>query len=91
MYWTDSNMRIELDITMDDASSCSGQGAQDENVQALSETPRIAKQLAKVGPIVLRTHLLEYGAWDDDDLRVHEDNLQRLLWLACCDISEGNI
>ena len=29
-----------------------------------------------------------YGAWDDEDLADHDENLRRLVWLAGCDLSE---
>jgi hypothetical protein len=41
-------------------------------------------------PATLAAELREYGAWDDDELSEHDANLERILWLACGDISEGN-
>jgi hypothetical protein len=32
--------------------------------------------------------LKEYGAWDRQELADHDQNLQRILWLAACDITE---
>jgi hypothetical protein len=29
-----------------------------------------------------------YGAWDDDELADHDKNLNRLVWLAGCDLRE---
>jgi hypothetical protein len=57
-------------------------------VRALSETPRIARQLAKITPEDARQELRGYGAWDDSELSDHAQNLQRILWLACGDITE---
>jgi len=39
---------------------------------------------------MLKKELREYGAWDEVELKYHAINLRRLLWVACCDISEGN-
>lgn len=84
-----SSGRIELQISLSDAQSASHQGQCDDDVQALSEVPYIADQLAKVDPELLKAELSEYGAWDDSELSDHAQNLQRLLWLACGDIVEN--
>lgn len=36
----------------------------------------------------LTNELREFGAWDDNELENRADNLQRLMWTACHDISE---
>jgi hypothetical protein len=89
-YWTSSNGLIALQISRADAAGASHQGRCDDDVDALSRKPSIARQLAKVDSDLLKADLREYGAWDDDDLADHDQNLQRLLWLACGDIREGN-
>ena len=35
-----------------------------------------------------RAYLAGYGAWDDDELSDHDANLERLVWLAGCDLRE---
>lgn len=89
MYWYDGSGRIELSITLDQAQGASHQGQCDEDVQALSEDTDISSQLEQIEPSTLRATLKEYGAWDADELADHEVNLQRILWLACCDIREN--
>jgi hypothetical protein len=91
MYWTNSSGLISLNISKADAAGASHQGQCDADVDALSGKASIARQLAKIDPDTLRADLREYGAWDDDDLADHDQNLQRLLWLACGDIVEGNL
>jgi hypothetical protein len=88
MYFTSSSGRIELQMTMEQALSASHQGQCDADVLALSKVPRIAKQLARVDPEILRAELKEYGAWDAQELVDHDQNLQRILWLAAGDIRE---
>ena len=34
-------------------------------------------------------YLKAYGAWDDEQLLNHNDNKERVLWLACGDISDN--
>ena len=39
----------------------------------------------------MRQHLnilSEYGAWDADELANHDDNLERIVWLAANDVAE---
>ena len=91
MWFSTSSGSIELKITMNEALTGSHQGQCDADVLALSKTPRIAKQLAKIDPEVLRKELKKYGAWDEKELADHEQNLQRILWLACGDIVDEGI
>jgi hypothetical protein len=91
MFWTESLGRIELQITKKQALTCSHAGQCDVDVEALMKTPSIARQLKKLDPALVAVCLKEYGAWDAEQLSNHNDNLTRLLWCACCDISEGNI
>lgn len=87
-WWASSCGRIELRIILRDAKGCSHSGSCDADVLELSRRPYIARQLARVNPQYLHLMLREYGAWDDAELSDHAANLQRLLWLACCDLSE---
>lgn len=32
--------------------------------------------------------LASYGAWDDEQLADHDENLRRLVWLTGCDLRE---
>jgi hypothetical protein len=41
-------------------------------------------------PTVCRGILSQYGAWEDDELLDHDTNLQRLVWLAGCDLEESD-
>ena len=88
MYWfSTSSGRIELQMTMSQAESMSHSGQCDSDVAAGRELPSLAKQLATIDPDTLKTELKEYGF---DDLSDHESNLDRLLWLAACDIREND-
>lgn len=89
MWWTSSCGRVELQMTKAEAAACSHQGECDVDVQGLSEKPKIARQLAKIEPAKLRLELRELGCWDSAELADHKQNLQRVLWIAACDIAEG--
>ena len=85
---TSGSGRIELQMTMEQAESASHSGDCDEDTRGLSKVPAIAEQLAKIDSSILSAELKEYGAWDTEELADHDQNLQRILWLAACDITE---
>lgn len=87
-YFSTSSGRIELAMTLEQAQSASHQGQCDDDVRALSAEPAIAAQLEAINPQLLIDELREWGAWDDEELADHDQNLQRLLWLAAWDIFE---
>ncbi len=90
-WFSTGSGRIELQISLSDAEGASHQGQCDDDVKALSEVPYIAEQLAKIDRTLLINELREYGAWDDEELSDHDQNIQRLLWIACGDIVEQEV
>lgn len=88
MYWSESLGRIELKITKAQAESCSHPGPCDSDVADLRKAPSIRRQLDKLSPELVAECLREYGAWDAEELSDHGANLDRLLWIACCDLVE---
>jgi hypothetical protein len=88
MYFCTSSGRIELCLTKSQAAKASHPGPCDRDVLELSKVPAVRRQLDKLDPEVLRQELKEYGAWDSDELANHQDNLQRILWIAAGDIIE---
>ena len=83
--WASFN-RLELQITKAQAAIGSHQGDCEEDVKYLRTFPALYRQLNKLDPQTVREELAEYGAWDETELSDHDENLTRLLWLAC-----GNI
>jgi len=88
MFWASSSGRIELVINPDDALACAHPGPCDDDVYQLSQTAHMVEQLQKLDRALVASELREWGAWDSDELADHEQNLQRLLWVACCEIVE---
>lgn len=88
MWYTSSDGRIELQITKAEAAQGYHLGQCDNDVFILSQKPRIARQLKRLNPDIVRNELAGCGAWDDDELADDTQNLQRLLWLACADITD---
>lgn len=87
-YQTGSG-KIELAISLEDARSGSHQGKWDPDIAELRKVPYIAEQLAALTPATVADELDEYGCWDETELADHDQNLNRLLWLACGDIKEA--
>src|SRR5208282_47745 len=90
LWFTSSSGHIELQMTLDQARSASHSGSCDADVLELSKDAYIAAQLEKIKRGDLRYELKEYGAWDDKELSDHDQNLQRILWLAAGDIVDSS-
>jgi len=75
-----------LNITKAVANECSKSGDNEYSVNYYMNLPKYKKQLSKIDKEQLIKELTEYGAWDDDELKNHNDNLQRIFWISC-----GNI
>jgi hypothetical protein len=91
MWFSTSSSRISLKMTLAQARAASHQGSCDDDVRWLSQQPTIVAQLDKIDPDLLANELSEYGAWDDIELKNHDQNLQRLVWLASADIVDENV
>lgn len=84
--WESSSGRIALNLSMNEASRGYHSGACDLDIAELRTMAHIDNQLKAIDPVLLISELKEYGAWDSEELANHEDNLDRLLWLACGDL-----
>jgi len=87
-WFSTGSGRIEIEMTLEQAESGSHQGACDDDVAELAKVPEIKAQLDKIDKKLLAAELKEYGAWDTQELADHDQNIQRILWSACCDIRE---
>jgi hypothetical protein len=89
LWFSSGSGRIELRMTLAQAESMSHGGQCAADVNAGRECPSLAKQLAAIGPAVLRAELKEYGAWTAEELAEHDLNLNRILWLAANSVREN--
>lgn len=80
---------LEINMTLEQARSASHPGDCDADVRALSRVPAIKAQLDAFSFKEIREALSEYGAWEDDELKDNDQNRQRALWSAACDIAEN--
>lgn len=88
MWYSTSSGNIELNIPKRVALACSHAGDCQWDVNAAMHEPKIKSQLNKINPKLLAADLAEYGAWNSEELSNHQDNLMRLLWIACNDLKE---
>ena len=88
MIYTTGSGKIELQITKKQAQKGYHSGQCDQDIAELRQIPAIKRQLAKIDEAVLVDELKHWGAWSDEELQNHGENLYRILWLACADIVE---
>ena len=89
MYFIGNYPTIKLNITKSQAAKGCHQGQCDNDIETLSAVPAIKRQIDKLDPGNLSKELKEYGAWDADELKDHEQNKRRILWIACGCIMDG--
>lgn len=89
-WFTSSNGRIEFQLELADARQGSHPGPCDLDIAELRQKPYIKEILTKLSHADVVEELRGYGAWDDEQLADHEENLNRILWLACGDIAEND-
>lgn len=77
-----------IELPEDVVNACNHSGPCDEDVDRAMELPEIKAELSEIDPEQLRKELSEYGAWDDQELANHQDNLKRILWIAAGNIQD---
>jgi len=87
-WWSSSSGQIEIQIPLEWAESTHHSGHCDNDVLAVSQEGFIKDFTSALNPDIVRNVLDEYGTWDDEELKDKEENIQRLLWIACGDIAE---
>jgi len=69
--------------------NCPKSGACDNYIDdCLTYDEFIIKELSTINESSLKTELSEYGAWTDEELDNHYENLERILWIAIFNIYE---
>jgi hypothetical protein len=85
-YYSSSCGRIELSIKLSDAEKGYHSGACDSDIADLLTVPYIAAQINAINPELLAAELSGFGAWNAEELADHEENKNRILWIACGEI-----
>jgi hypothetical protein len=90
LMWSDSSGLLNLEFTKAQAYYIPASGPADEAVKVLTRNKNVMFQFAFISDRLMVEVLKEYGAWDAEQLNTRHDNIERLIWLACIDIREGN-
>lgn len=75
--------RFEITLTKEQAHLGSHQGDCAGDIRYLLTLPSVQYELSKITPSDITAELAEYGAWDEEELKDHDQNRARILWLAC--------
>lgn len=75
--------RFEINMPEECVADCSHAGQCDADVAFWLPLLDL-----KLDPAKVRAELDEYGAWDEAELADDAANLQRIVWIAACNISE---
>jgi hypothetical protein len=87
--WYVGNYGIELNISKRLASIGYHSGDCEKDILWLKKQPKIKSQLKKINKENLVKELNEMGAWSEEELKNHDNNINRILWIACADIVDG--
>lgn len=79
-----------IDIAEDLAAWTDHPGDCEKDLVRLMQVEEVKTELAKIDKGKLKQELKEYGAWTNEELSNHNDNLMRILWISCCNINEKN-
>jgi len=80
-----SDFGNEISMTREQAEYASHPGNCDQEIAELRN--KIDTSLLDTAS--LRKELAEYGAWDDDQLADHEENVLRWIWICAGNIADG--
>lgn len=80
--------KFTLQMTANEAESCSHTGDCELDVLYLRGQPKIQRQFKKIAPEHIRDELQKYGAWSHEELKDDDRNQVRILWIAAGDLSE---
>jgi len=83
--WSNGSGRIELVLLPEDAEIGYHSGMCDDDIAYLRTLPYIAEQLAELDKHTVADEVAQWSDWDVSD---HDENLNRLLWIACGDVVE---
>ena len=77
-----------ITFTLDQLNSIPDSGPADAAVSELSMADGMKEQVATWTQPEMVSELRGYGAWDDVDLSDKDSNIQRMIWIAACDLKE---
>ena len=85
--WASFN-NLEIEMTLNQAESCSHPGDCEPDVRSLMEHTLIKRQRRKIAPELIRQELREWGSWSEEELAYDDSNWMRILWIGANNITE---
>lgn len=81
---------IDLDLPQACVEECSTNGRDAlPYVEDWMKDPDIKRALGTLTHTDSIRILYEHDCWSDDELKDHQENLKRILWIAACDLAES--
>lgn len=84
-----SNYGNDLNIKVPDIKKTCTSGDNGLRVEFLSKKPYVKEQINRLDKDNLAKELKEHGAWSEEELNDHEQNIQRWLWISVWDCFEA--
>lgn len=88
LQWNSSSGSLDLELFHYDAQSMMGPGAVDTEAEALVQADYVKVQTSEWDPAELVDELSEFGMWDEEELKDHDKNILRMVWIAGADMIE---
>jgi len=63
-------------------------GAAEGSISAVRALPEVIAELSEINAEALRNELKDYGTWEESQLADHNENLNRILWIAALEIQD---
>lgn len=80
--WATFNYGLEFELPLWVVDSCPQSGDCTNAIQEFLQDKEIASILDSLDPDLIARELREYGAWDETELQNHQENKERILWIA---------
>ena len=84
-----SSGRIEIPLTGEQVKSICTQGNNDIAVAVVAKSAKVKEWMENYSDELLRSELLEYGNWTEDDLTDRVTNIERMVWSLAWDIFDS--
>jgi hypothetical protein len=81
--------RFKIELTLEQAKRGSHAGRCEDDIAALRQEPSIREQLNRIDPAHAIDELDGVDELTEEQLADHEENLHRILWIACGDILDN--
>ena len=88
LIWSTGSGKIEIGFTREQASLVPLCGDAEDGCNNLMRNSNVMLQFVLIADDLLAHELRQYGAWDSKQLSNRKDNIQRMIWLACCELRE---